>query len=107
MKKTGVMITVTAKGDFGYSPHFGQHIVKERLNEETETMVPAEYIIDEVEWNPDLFDRPSPEWLSIPEREALAITETSEVIDSPSEVAAPPKSETLAADKSPKPRGGK
>ena len=72
MEKTGVMITVTAKGDFGYSPHLGINIVKETRNDAGET-VPAEYTIDEAEWSGELFNRPSPEWLSIPEREAAAV----------------------------------
>lgn len=72
MKKTGVMIKVTAKGDFGYSPHLGMNIVKESQND-AEEPVPAEYTIDEGDWSDELFNRPSPEWLSIPEREAAAV----------------------------------
>ncbi len=105
--KKGVLIVVTAKGDFGYSPHFGQYIVKKQMNEETGAMVPVEYTIDEAEWNPNLFERPSPEWQSIPEREALATAEPPAGVEQSAEVAAVAKPDVPAADKNPKSQGSK
>lgn len=107
MKKTGVMIVVTAKGDFGYSPYFERTIVREQMNEETSEKELVQYEIDEIEWQETLFDRPSPVWLSIPEREARAAKETPAAAASSAEPPASDKADLPAAEKSQKPKGAK
>lgn len=82
MKKTGVMIVVAAKGNFGYSPYFERNIVREVPDETTGEPTLVKYTIDEAEWQEGLFERPSPEWLSIAEREALAPVEPVLSLDS-------------------------
>lgn len=60
MQKTGVLITVKAKDNFGYSQVHQKEIIKDE-----------EYTMDESEFGEALFERPSPEWIAPWERESV------------------------------------